>query len=163
MNTDRNIFTKEELEALSRAYLDCRLTRLQEKELELVLLSIGISSPVIDEARETMAVATALESPAPRRRAKRFPAVRWMQWGAAAACFALVATFAVRMNHGAPACADSSMAVVVYVDGQRLSGDQAMRKAMETQSSCMAMLERTVSNAQAVKNESMKILNQTIE
>lgn len=163
MNPDRHTFTREELEILSRTYLDCRLTRLQEKELELVLLSCDISSPVIDEARETMAAQAALQSPAPRRKAKRFPAVRWMQWGAAAACFALVATFAVRMNHGALPEADSSVAIVVYVDGQRLSGEQAMRKAMETQSSCMAMLERTVNNAQAVKNESMKILNQTIE
>lgn len=163
MNPDKYTFTKEELEILSRAYLDCRLTKLQEKELEIVLLSCSFSSPVIDEARETMAAATTLSSPAPRRRVKRFTAVRWMRWGAAAACFSLVATFAVRMNHGAPACADSSMAVVVYVDGQRLSGEQAMRRAMETQSSCMAMLEKTVSSARAVEMEGMKILNQTIE
>lgn len=158
---DRHTFTREELEVLSRAYLDCRLTRLQEKELELVLMSCAVSSPIIDEARETMAVAAAFEKPQPSRKIKRAPAIRWMRWCAAAACFAFVATFAVRMNNAASS--ENSMAVVVYVDGRRLSGDQAEKMALETQSRCMAMLERTVSNAQAVRDESMKILNQSIQ
>ena len=65
------------------------------------------------------------------------------------------------MNNAASS--ENSMAVVVYVDGQRLSGDQAEKMALETQSRCMAMLESTVSHAQAVRDESMKILNQSIQ
>ena len=53
--------TLQELEQLSQAYVDCHLSRLQERELELVLISTPISSPVIDEARALMDIAMQMD------------------------------------------------------------------------------------------------------
>ena len=53
---DKDNLTLAELEMLAQAYLDCKLSRLQEKELEYVLMSCGLSSPLIDEVRECMAL-----------------------------------------------------------------------------------------------------------
>lgn len=53
--------TLQELEQLSHAYVDCHLSRLQERELELVLIRTHISSPVIDEARALMDIAMQMD------------------------------------------------------------------------------------------------------
>ena len=44
----------KELEELCRLYLDCRLTRLQERELHYVLLHTEASTELIDEVRGMM-------------------------------------------------------------------------------------------------------------
>lgn len=51
-----------ELEALAKAYIDCKLSRQQEKELELVLLSSRHRSPLIDDCRRIMGLQELLVS-----------------------------------------------------------------------------------------------------
>ncbi len=159
MNTDHNInnLSLAELDSLSRAYLDCRLTKLEEKELQLVLMSTNFSSPAIDEARETMGVTTVMESlaaPAPKR-VRRRPA--WLKWCAAAACIALAVGVAVNLPQSDRRMPDTS--VIVYVDGHKLDNDEAARKASETQARCMAMLEHTLNQANAAQNAVLNQLN----
>lgn len=165
MNDDNKIFTAEELEALSKAYLECRLTKLEEKELALVLLSCNASSPIIDEARETMSVTAEFEMTAPKREVPAYKTVRFTR-AAAAVGFIMLMTFAValfRKNVGNTENATDSFAVAVYVDGERLSHEKAACKAAETQAMCMALLEQTVNNAIALQNENTQILNRILE
>lgn len=46
----------EEAEKLCRLFMDCRLSALEEAELEFVLLHADFDSPVIRETKEVMAV-----------------------------------------------------------------------------------------------------------
>lgn len=161
MNLDQNMFTRKELEALARAYLDCRLTRVQEKELEIVLSSCDISSPIIDEARETMLATTALEACAPAREKKKSPKPAWIRWCAAAACIALVAGAAVTLVRHAVSSPEGleSAPYIVYVDGERLDSEEATAAAIATQSMCMAMMAKTLNTAEALQAESVSIIS----
>lgn len=86
---DKDNLTLAELEMLAQAYLDCKLSRLQEKELEYVLMSCGLSSPLIDEVRECMALSTLIASGKPAKKKRNI--IRWV----AAACVGAIAIFAV--------------------------------------------------------------------
>lgn len=158
MKQNQNTLTREELEVLSRAYLDCRLAKFQEKELELVLLSTDISSPVIDEARETMGISTMLESAVPPRRKKSLFRSRWMGWSAAAVALAVVGGMALRTNMQGGVTSESEYDVIVYVDGQRLDCEQALEEAMTTQAQCMAMLDNTTAKVASLQNKSAHLI-----
>lgn len=165
MNRDNKIFTAEELEALSKAYLDCRLTKLEEKELELVLLSCDASSPIIDEARETMGIMAAYEKATPQRHKHSYKTARFTRAAAAIGIIMMMSLAIAPFWKNAEYKDNSadSFAVAVYIDGERLSPEIAVSKAEETQAMCMAMLEQTVNKAKALQNENTKILNRIIE
>lgn len=165
MNSDNKIFTAEELDALSKAYLDCRLTKLEEKELELVLLSCDASSPIIDEARETMGIMAAYEKATPQRHKHSYKTSRFTR-AAAAIGIIMMMSLAIApflKDDGSNEDRTDSFAVAVYIDGERLSPEKAVSKAEETQAMCMAMLEQAVDKATTLQNENTKILNRIIE
>lgn len=56
MKTDELILTAAELEELCRLYMDCKLSVLEEKELEYILSRTEITSPAITDARSLMEV-----------------------------------------------------------------------------------------------------------
>ena len=57
MKTPDNILTIEEVELLCRLYHECRLSVLEETELQLLLTHSPFSSPIIDETRALMNIA----------------------------------------------------------------------------------------------------------
>lgn len=57
MNEQDYKLTLQETEQLCRLYMDCRLTVLEETELQYVLGKLHYSSPCIDEARVLMGLA----------------------------------------------------------------------------------------------------------
>lgn len=148
---DKDNLTLAELEMLSQAYLDCRLSRLQEKELEYVLMSSGLSSPLIDEVREYMELSTliASEKPAERRRGVFRVAV--------AACLGALAIFAATalLVHNEPA--DNYLCVIV--DGDKLPDDKAMEIALETRMKSLEMFNRIVEEADMERNVSIRTMN----
>lgn len=162
MNIKSHKFSTEELEILSKAYLECRLSKVQEKELELVLLSYDISSPLIDEARQTMGITTMLESLAAKNAIKSRHRFGWLKWAGAAACIAIAIGIGIRQGQITPSIHDNmnSKYFTVYIDGQLLSPELAQKTAVETQMACMALLEKTVRDAQSAQNESTRIINQ---
>lgn len=160
MNNEQYKLTAAELEALSQAYLDCRLSRLQEKELELVLINSDASSPVIDEARETMGIATLMESVKSVPALPRRNTFRWLNWCAAAACLTIMLGSALcflRPDLSGASAADEAQ-YVVYVDGKRLSPEEAEKTALREQAMCMAMMESALKNAQAIQLDNEKLL-----
>lgn len=146
--------TLQELEELSRAYLDCRLSRAEEKELELLLLSTPVSTPVLCEARNAMGIESLLAAvPAGHRR------YRWLL--RAAACAAILVASAV-MIHLARQPAAGGDYVCVVVDGHELAVDQAARAAAEIQRNSMAMLAEAMQEASADQTASLSTMNEII-
>ena len=79
-NTNERLSVTE-LEELCQLYLDCRLTRLQEQELHLVLLDQDVHSPLIDEVRGMMGFELRMSADAVR--SASLVAVRrrwWQRW-----------------------------------------------------------------------------------
>lgn len=160
MKTDNINLTIEELDSLARAYLDCRLTKLEEKELELVLLSTGLSTPAIDEARETMGIVTTIASPAkPTKLIHSRRRQRWLRPLTVAASIAIVAAVAIGIFNKTTLLNDNNESYTVYVNGNRLSGELAQQKALETQAECMKLLETTTESALSVQKETIDYLN----
>lgn len=56
MKTDKMNLTVDELDELCRLYMDCKLSVLEEKELEYVLSQTSLTSPSIEEIRSLMGV-----------------------------------------------------------------------------------------------------------
>ena len=147
--------TLQELEELSRAYLDCRLSRAEEKELELLLLSTPISTPILREAHNAMGIESLLAAvPAGHRRRHR-----WLL--RAAACAAILVASAV-MIHLVRQPAVGGDYVCVVVDGHELAVDQAARAAAEIQRNSMAMLAEAMQEACADQTASLSTMNEII-
>lgn len=153
--------TIEELEILSRAYLECRLSKIQEKELQLVLASVDFSSPVIQEARETMGIISEWEAMKPIPRIRRKPEFKVLRWCAAAACVIVLIGVAVRLNTSVGLINNVSedSGITVWVDGRCLSEDEARKIAGEDQAICMARMEQSLRLAGEEQNECMKEIN----
>ena len=144
--------TLNELEQLAQAYLDCRLTRLEEKELELVLASSPLSSPTIDEAREQMALTSLMAASHSRRRvAKR----RFIRFGSIAACLAALVIGGTMLI----APTEPQVSYYVCINGQELHGEAAKRYALETEQRMEQFQQELLNEALAIEKENERLLN----
>lgn len=144
--------TLNDLEQLAQAYLDCRLTRLEEKELELVLASSQLSSPTINEAREQMALTSLMaESHSRRRVAKR----RFIRFGSIAACLAALIIGGTMLI----APTEPQVSYYVCINGQELHGEAAKRYALETEQRMEQLQQEMLNQALAIEKENERLLN----
>lgn len=123
-----NGMTAEEIDRLARLYLECRLSRIQESELEIVLSARPeLRSEAISLARGQMAMCTRMEAARqPRRNRWR----RMLRWAGAAAVIAAVATASVWFfrDHSSTSPRDNETMqcyCVAYVNGRRLPDKDA--------------------------------------
>ena len=145
--------TLNDLEQLAQACLDCQLTRLEEKELELVLASSPLSSPSIDEAREQMALTSLMAASHSRRRmAKR----RFLRFGSIAACLAALIIGGTLMT----APTEPQVSYYVCINGQELHGEAAKRYALETEQRMEQFQQEMLNRALAIEKENEQLLNQ---
>ena len=132
--------TRDELDALARMYLDCRLTRLEERELELLLSCCDEHSEAIDEARDTMGLCTAIAAATPARTMRR----AWRRTAGIAASVAVVCAVAATLLHrgGGSQPAESALeTITVYVDGHYVADPvEAYSIAEETMHNSMLSL-----------------------
>ena len=141
-----------ELEQLAQAYLDCRLTRLEEKELELLLASSPLSSPTINEAREQMALTSLMvESHSRRRALKR----RFIRFGSIAACLAALIIGCTMLI----APTEPQVSYYVCINGQELHGEAAKRYALETERRMEQLQQEMLNRALAIEKENERLLN----
>ena len=151
MNTIESL-TLNELEQLTQAYLDCRLTRLEEKELELLLASSPLSSPTIDEAREQMALTSLMAASHSRRRvAKR----RFIRFGSIAACLAAIVIGGTMLI----APTEPQVSYYVCINGQELHGEAAKRYALETEQRMEQLQQEMLNQVLAIEKENERLLN----
>lgn len=166
MSTE-NDFTLEELERLSKAYLECKLSRLQEKELELVLYCTGKSSPVIDEVRRTMGFISLISEAQAKSVASKFlrhKRKRAWKFIVAVACASILAVSAVFVGLvlRRPGNIPTHDTISVFVDGRELTGEMARTTAINTQNFSMEMLNSVLDDADRVQNQSVENMNEII-
>ena len=164
MKTDCKL-TLPELEALCGAFLDCRLSRLQEKELELVLLHSTLSSPLLDEVRQIMTLSSLMEESASAHMAKQKERrTHHRKWFAAASCAAVIIAAAsviltVLMQPDTSAMSQQQDYIAVYVDGHMLSGKTARTKANDIQTASMNMFHELLRESEESTAESLDFMN----
>lgn len=159
--------TTPELDRLCQMYLDCELTVIEEKELELLLTHTDLTSPIIAEVRELMnvqALITPRVTKAPEATIFPRPVRRPWRWisGVAAAVAAVIAVSVYVTTVTSPASATEATYLAVYSHGHRLSGDEA-RIAAEA---AMAKADSLMHYAALAERESMakaeRLISETI-
>ena len=116
----------EETEQLCRLFMECKLTILEEAELQYVLGILPYSSPVIEEARTLMNISLACELESKERlRIKpkeKKNALRKILFAAA--------TVAILLSVGIPTYLhfkqESDLYCQVFFNGEELSGEKAL-------------------------------------
>lgn len=133
--------TLQETEQLCRLYMDCRLSVLEETELQYVLGMVPYSSPCIDEVRMLMGVSTTLikAKKTPKKWYFRFSRKAIVSIAASIAILVAVGVSLFRNGHITPDSAlpnDNNTYIAAYSHGERLNGadaitatDMAMAKA----------------------------------
>lgn len=107
--------TVEEIEQLCRLYMDCRLSVLEETELEYVLLRSEMDSPLINDTRMLMKISRQVNRPMPRKNLL----LTW-GWRVAAAVVFLIGSIALLQNR-----TTSETDCIAYVEGIEVGGDKA--------------------------------------
>lgn len=144
--------TLTELEALVNDFFECRLTRQQENDLKVILLTTTLSSELIDECRLEIGLEStvgrhsdaarnvaALPQTAPRRRSRRM-----LKWLSIAACLVIALTVDAYLTQR-NAAADSVGYAEVYINGQRVTDpDKAMEIAMHERDESLRMAAETL-------------------
>ena len=130
MKGQEDILTLQETEQLCRLYMDCKLTVLEETELQYVLVKLPYSSPCIDEVRVMMGVS--IPDYAEKSVKKRSGRFRRRAAVAIAASVAVLIAVGVGLFNNEYIAHDSGIAddnapvyIVAYSHGQRLNGNEA--------------------------------------
>lgn len=119
--------TLQETEQLCRLYMDCRLTVLEETELQYVLGKIPYSSPCIDEVRLLMGVAIPMTVKESSK--KRFAWLnRKTAIGIAASIMILFAVGVPLFNSPLANDKDSSGVYIAYANGQKISQELSVQQ-----------------------------------
>ncbi len=117
--------TLQETEQLCRLYMDCKLSVLEETELQYVLGKLAYTSPCIDEVRMLMGLTISKE---PNKSSKIKPGF-WRSRSAIsiAASFLLIAGIALFRNQFLNEQSSSEM-YIAYADGHKVSQEQTIRQ-----------------------------------
>lgn len=142
METNETL-TLQEIEQLCKAYSDCHLSRLQEKELELVLMCSDLSSPVIDEVRTLMGLSSMMSAGKPVADNQTKRKLRIFRYTGVAVCVAILALSAVYLYKAFNAGGEIQD-VYACVDGKVLTGSVAQTVAIDTQLETMDMLRSII-------------------
>lgn len=140
--------TIKETEQLCHLYMDCRLTVLEEAELEYVLGKIPYSSPIIDDVRMLTGIPLRLQKAPDNRRLRRRRRIVRLTTGVAASVAILCGIFISAMWQNE--IHDDS--VIAYENGQKLdrqSAEDAVEASIEKAEALMA-------NAHAIEQADLK-------
>lgn len=154
--------TIQELEQLSQAYMDCRLSILQERDLELVLLSSDVSSPLIDEARGLMGLENSMAILSVNGiKHKKCVRMRFFKYVGIAAAIAIATIFSL-VYLRPTTTTKNSPEIYVYVDGEVLSGEMAQTIVRETEDLSMEMFNSAIDEAESEQLYSTEYMNSII-
>lgn len=160
-----NKLTTEELDLLAKAYLECRLSKLQEMELALALGESDASTPDIDEAREMLGIELelasascegALTEPCEIKARTGKPFAMFLR---VAACIAAVIVLAVTVKWAVSTDKNDSY-VSVYIDGKEISSEvEAQKIADRIEKECMEKLAESKRNSEKEYETCMNMFN----
>lgn len=123
--------TLHETEQLCRLYMDCRLSVLEETELQYVLSRVDYHSPVIDDVRGIMGITRAnggvrTVQPKPIR---RYRLSKRLLYPGIAASIAIIFSLGIVMFHGASTRPEPEHSYyIAYAGGRRLNDDAARQQ-----------------------------------
>ncbi len=162
MNKEQLNLTIEELEELCGLYLDCKLTVLQEKELEYILSCSTPDSPTISEVRGLMQIQLL---PEPRRTVRKSPFRNWKVFSGIAASIAVIICAAVYVaspgNSSLPE-SDSNVYITAYSHGVRLEGAEAVQATNSAMSKAEALMNMAASTEQEFMLRAEDIINRSL-
>lgn len=159
MKNNNDILSLHETEQLCRAYLDCRLSVLEETELRYVLNKLPYSSPLIDETRDAMRAEGILFT---EKRSHKRPSFQWVRLTVGiAASLALLVT--ISMTTGIwenrntvteyttinESNLSSDVQIIAFKDGKKLSGSDAEKAVNES----LQRAEALIAMAKAIEEE----------
>lgn len=118
--------TIQETERLCRLYIDCRLSVLEETELQYVLGKLPYSSPCIDEARMLMGLTIPREALAAKK--KTFNLFRNKAAISIAATITALLAIGIALLHNQSVndYSHDDVYVAAYIHGERLNGSEAI-------------------------------------
>lgn len=129
MKEQDNILTLQETEQLCRLYMDCKLTVMEETELQYVLGKLPYSSPCIDETRLLMGIVSKTGLNKPIKRKSRF--LKNRRTLTIAACFTLLFTVAITLlDIGYKQHQKETEIYIAYADGNKISKEQSYQLVM---------------------------------
>lgn len=122
--------TLQETEQLCRLYMDCRLTVLEETELQYVLGKVPYSSPRIDEVRMLMGISLPMNvKESPKRRLGRLSRIATLRIAASVTILFAAGVALFHNGHGiqgSPLPLDENhVYIAAYSHGKRLNGGEA--------------------------------------
>lgn len=126
--------TLRETEELCRLFMDCKLSVLEETELEYVLSNLDYHSPLIDEVRELMAVPISLGVTQPSKPAsatKRTWAKRFSYFSVAASIALLIGIGFNLNRHDESSQFHSGAVYIAYAGGKQLNTEDAKKQVEE--------------------------------
>lgn len=123
MNPMELNLTIEELDELCRLYMDCKLSVLEEKELEYILSHTSLTSPSIDEVRNLTGIQ--IFKPVSSKPIIKTFSNWWLKTGIAASVAILlgIGLTVFKTDNSKSSVSESCIA---YVNGHELHGDVAM-------------------------------------
>lgn len=147
--------TLHEAEQLCRMYIDCNLSVLEEAELRYFLTQVDYHSPIIDEVRQIMSAEnyfsnkTPINAPIDNKHISR----KWSVYMSMAASFAILISVGLFLWKSSSRSSDDSQSYyIAYVDGQRLSDDEA-RLYIEAKEKAADDLIKEMTELEARNNE----------
>lgn len=159
MKTDEMNLTVDELEGLCRLYMDCKLSVMEEKELEYVLSQTSLTSPSIEDVRSLMGVhklSSLSLKPTPAKRDWN-----WRLFSVIAASIALILTVAFYFTSRQDSLHSTDSTpeyFAAYSNGQRLNE----REAIEATTIAMAKADSLMNYASFVERANMQKANEII-
>lgn len=154
--------TLQEIELLCQAYIDCHLTRLQEKELELVLLCSDLTSPVIAEVRSLMGLTTLMSMAHTDAIDTKRVKPRVFRYAGIAASVAIIAMCAVSFMISRFAAGPVGD-VYACVDGKVLTGNEAQSVVNDTEEETMNMFRSIIEETEDEQSLSEQYMNSLID
>lgn len=159
MKTDEMNLTVAELDELCRLYMDCKLSVLEEKELEYVISQTTLTSPAIEEVRSLMDIQVIpIRSLKPERAKSNW---NWRLLSGMAASLAIILSVAIHFISPQENITDhnsSTVYVYAYSHGQQLSE----REAIASTDIAMARADSLMRYAALTEREYMMRANDII-
>ncbi len=153
--------TIQEIEQLCLAYIDCHLSRFQEKELELVLLCSDLTSPIIDEVRDLMGLSTLMAIPTSKVNNINKSKLIFFKYSGIAACIAVIVLFSsyffIKSTHR-----EMTPEIYVYADGKVLTGYAAQAVVRETENETMNMFRSILEDVEDQQRLNNQYINDLI-
>lgn len=166
---DIDILTLQDVEELCRLYLDCQLSLLEEKELQYVLLRLNYSSPIIEEARTSMAAESLFQKKKKISRSRGFKWRPGITWAAASIAVILGVSLIIGMqdhvnkpetNLHNISQESSENIIIAYEGGKKLNpaeSELAVKEAILKADKLMAMAQAKVKQDEYKQNHIIQL------